>query len=319
MPALDLESPADPVNHAATLAVLAQAAYCTSDATLKQTIQAQTVFGANLETFGEPFNATRGRLVDTQGFLTWNDRHVVLAFRGTQEWTDVLTDLDARPRAVEGAKIHSGFADAYDSIANTVSGLVKKRLGRGKLLWITGHSLGGALATLAAARLGAELAPNAVYTFGQPAVGDATFGASYRWPHFRFVNNQDPVPLVPLQMPLGNFLSRILAVIGWAPSLPEVLRMVFKHVGTPSFFDGNGNLISEAQGTTANITELTTLLLAGGDVSLALKNWLLAKAGDHAIAGYVRCCRAASDKLNAGKLNSGIPTAIQVPGNRRVA
>jgi triacylglycerol lipase len=70
-------------------------------------------------------------------------------------------------------------------------------------LWITGHSLGGALAVLAAAKLRLEKAQpvNGVYTYGQPRVGDAVFCSGFnQWMGtntFRFVNFKDIVPRVP--------------------------------------------------------------------------------------------------------------------------
>ena len=63
-------------------------------------------------------------------------------------------------------------------------------------VFITGHSLGGALATLAAANLsGRSLAT--CYTFGAPRVGDKRFSDCLRTPVYRVVNPLDTVPLVP--------------------------------------------------------------------------------------------------------------------------
>jgi triacylglycerol lipase len=68
-------------------------------------------------------------------------------------------------------------------------------------LWCTGHSLGGALAVLAAAHLLAEgHRVNGLYTFGQPRVGDETFATEcvnrLAKQYFRFVNNNDTVTRV---------------------------------------------------------------------------------------------------------------------------
>src|SRR5262249_13938988 len=67
----------------------------------------------------------------------------------------------------------------------------------GQALWLAGHSLGGALATLAAAHLGRD-AVQGLYTYGCPRVGDAAFAAVLpRRSHFRFVHRDDWVTTVP--------------------------------------------------------------------------------------------------------------------------
>jgi triacylglycerol lipase len=73
-------------------------------------------------------------------------------------------------------------------------------------LWLTGHSLGGALAMLAANELFSRAergaAPIAgVYTFGQPRVGNAGFRDAYdtllKGRTFRIVHGDDVVPRIP--------------------------------------------------------------------------------------------------------------------------
>ena len=65
-----------------------------------------------------------------------------------------------------------------------------------KTLWICGHSLGGAMATLCASRL--EEKDPILYTYGSPKVGGKEFVAGLEVDHWRFVNNNDAVPKVPL-------------------------------------------------------------------------------------------------------------------------
>lgn len=116
------------------------------------------------------------------GYVARKDDQVVLAFRGTaaenvdrnhalRQW---LANLDYRQVAQGSGLVHRGFSDALDLIWNRVTDGLNATLEPGCSLWVTGHSLGGALATLAAARLVNEAVPVVgVYTFGSPRVGDA--------------------------------------------------------------------------------------------------------------------------------------------------
>ena len=63
--------------------------------------------------------------------------------------------------------------------------------------YITGHSLGGALAQIAAAALDRDNLA-ACYTFGSPRVGTAGFDEQVKCPHYRVINNWDLIPGLPL-------------------------------------------------------------------------------------------------------------------------
>lgn len=142
----------------------------------------------------------------TQGFVAEGEGFAIVAFRGTEFFLlgrdpfsalrgaikDTLTDAKATlvkaPAPVEG-RVHRGFRNAVNEVFGQISDLA----GSGRALWLTGHSLGGALAILAAARL-----PNVqgVYTFGAPSVGNSTFGAGLPVRPFRFVHGDDIVPRI---------------------------------------------------------------------------------------------------------------------------
>lgn len=138
----------------------------------------------------------------TTALLLAGDAAVAVAFRGTE--TDSLADWvsDARIRLVRfaGGEVHCGFREALGDVLDDLGAELDRH--PGKPLWITGHSLGGALAVLLAARALADgRAVGGLYTYGQPRVGDAEFAASWGPPlagrYFRFVNGNDPVPRVP--------------------------------------------------------------------------------------------------------------------------
>lgn len=145
---------------------------------------------------------------DTQGFVATRQANdgqamAVVSFRGTQQVRDWMTNLQIDKVPVTGrnaedrrtlGSVHSGFNRAFLSVQNQVLQHLK---GAEELpLYVTGHSLGGALATLATWHLsGDQLA--ACYTFGAPRVGDDGLMNRYRTPIYRIVNGADPVPCVP--------------------------------------------------------------------------------------------------------------------------
>jgi hypothetical protein len=124
----------------------------------------------------------------------------IVAFRGTADLRNWLTDLDCRLVPVLNFRVHRGFYEAMQAVELDLdAGLGQAPESR---LWVTGHSLGGALAklwALWAAGRGHDVA--GVYTFGQPRVGDAAFASFYNSVlgarSFRVVHAEDIVPRVP--------------------------------------------------------------------------------------------------------------------------
>lgn len=166
---------------------------------------------------------------NTQAYLATNGDHVVVAFRGTEspttieglkDWllTDAAnllivpegrlgTDLAA---AGVGAKFHQGFVtaigDIWGPLFEAVTGELKKSE---RPLWLTGHSLGGALAVLAAWLFKRKFVRvHQAYTFGGPMIGNqlATQAIDREFPGkiFRYVNRPDPVPKLPTLSLLAN-------------------------------------------------------------------------------------------------------------------
>ncbi|XP_042055118.1 uncharacterized protein LOC121799731 isoform X1 [Salvia splendens] len=170
---------------------------------------------------------------DTQVAI-WRDlerRRLVVAFRGTEQtrWKDVVTDLmlvptGLNPERIGGGstnevQVHSGFLSAYDSVRTRLVTLIKQATGHRdddsvELLpawhiYVTGHSLGGALATLLALELAssqlAQCGAIAVtmYNFGSPRVGNRRFAEIYNQKvkdSWRVVNHRDIIPTVPRLM-----------------------------------------------------------------------------------------------------------------------
>lgn len=128
----------------------------------------------------------------------WNKAEYVLAFRGTEptEFNDIKADLNALPDVANNGSgwVHNGFQEEVNKIWDDVIRHLKAH--PNKDLFITGHSLGGAMATIATSRLGDSV--KALFTFGSPRAGTRSFVKSFSHiPHYRFVNNNDIVPKVP--------------------------------------------------------------------------------------------------------------------------
>ena len=136
---------------------------------------------------------------DTQAFLAMNEFFAVLAFRGTQptSWSDIRTDLAAVRRRTEAGKVHTGFMLAFDEVKDQIKRSLPKIGDRP--LYITGHSLGAALATVATREFERSYEDQiaACYTFGSPLVGDGVYEKSIKVPFYRLVNPTDIVTLIP--------------------------------------------------------------------------------------------------------------------------
>ena len=143
---------------------------------------------------GDPF--TKG---GTQGFVADGETRDggpvrVVAFRGTEpdDWRDILTDVDFRETAWDGGWVHRGFARAFSRVSARVLAAIDDA-GPARRVFVTGHSLGAALATLTA-----SLRPGVLlFTFGSPRVGDTGFARLVGPRHARFVDHLDAVTRVP--------------------------------------------------------------------------------------------------------------------------
>lgn len=184
----------------------------------------------------------------TQCYVAHNDDIVIVAFRGTEAMErecpekhnlrNIVADwvADSRIGLVDfgqGGSVHHGFRDALDEVWNHKQlkpylDEVKNKDGRSRPVWFTGHSLGGALATLAAYRYN-DVA--GLYTFGSPRVGDYAFARAFansvRVDTYRFVNNEDIITKVP-------------SLSIYCDSVP--LPGLYRHIGHLKYIDYEGNV-----------------------------------------------------------------------------
>jgi triacylglycerol lipase len=155
---------------------------------------------------GEPREASRRvgdafphvRLIRARrfyAFVAWNDAETLLAFRGTDEerqWMEAVTHGQATWFA---GRAHGGLIAVLDNLWTHVLAALFDADALNRPLYVTGHSLGGALAVLAGQRLDAEGWPvSLVATFGAPPVLDQRAAERYPVPLARVVNNEDAIP-----------------------------------------------------------------------------------------------------------------------------
>jgi triacylglycerol lipase len=136
----------------------------------------------------------------TQAIFLENDKYIFLGFRGTEATSikDIKSDAYAVTKVCEtGGKIHSGFNNAFNQVHLEISETLSDDKYKNKPLFITGHSLGGALATVATKKLTHTGGIAACYTFGSPRVGDVVWTTNIKTPIYRLVNAADPVTMLP--------------------------------------------------------------------------------------------------------------------------
>lgn len=141
----------------------------------------------------------------TECFVVSNNTFAFVVFRGTETRSrkdargfqniidDVTTDLNITlVNSGKDGRVHKGFKGGLDQIWPSLKEYLESMPVR--YIWFTGHSLGAALATLAADRYGNA---QGLYTFGSPRVGNADFKANFVVNAFRFVNSNDIVTRIP--------------------------------------------------------------------------------------------------------------------------
>jgi hypothetical protein len=173
---------------------------------------------------------------DTQCFVATSSQTILISFRGTESVGDWLADLNVASRARPYGVVHRGFFGAFQAVERQLLTVVEASPNRSLLL--TGHSLGGALATIATAEWYQRFNVRWIMTYGQPAVGRSDFEQfmqSFATSFFRFVNDDDLVARVP-------------------PS--------YRHVGRLIRFDAPGNVLA---GTESPLRRAGERMLTGAE------------------------------------------------------
>ena len=213
---------------------------------------------------------------DTQLFYAANKTEVIIAWRGTAGFGDVLTDINAiqtdASQFTGRGNMHLGFKQAYDvmraneKLENVMINIDK--LIAGKQLFLTGHSLGGALALIDAT----EKSDNnpILYTYGMPRVFDSSATAMLTdLIHYRHINADDLVPSIP--KPSWTLKKVMLAGMWGSQYLPQT-DDDYAHQGRIVHFVEARNVGFESNaaqqgwmGSTVNTQQQTIKLLLAPD------------------------------------------------------
>jgi triacylglycerol lipase len=179
---------------------------------------------------------------NVQGFWCIGQESALLVFRGTSNPGQWLRDVRFLPTPSSWGHVHIGFRDgvaaveasltAFDAVARSAPHV-----------WVAGHSLGGALAVIASARLKIKTGVSAlIHTYGQPAVGLNDFAERYGvelplrlW---RFVNQSDIVTRVP-PGPLYRHVGTVKRIV--RPGVLEAMQME----KTSNLLSGDQTIVSE--------------------------------------------------------------------------
>ncbi len=195
----------------------------------------------------------------TQALWIETDNAAILTFRGTPldriDVQDIVSDTKATLVAFDAAgngKIHKGFNAALDSVWGKVEAQLKRAAATGKSVFVAGHSLGAALATLTTARVVLldslkDVRPSlkGLYTMGSPRVGDdqfisklvAAYQSAPQFPVVRLRNGNDIVTRVP----------------------PTALGYK-QHFGKVFFLSDDGRLYAEGEGAAMTRYKMSQLI-----------------------------------------------------------
>ncbi|NCN40845.1 lipase family protein [bacterium] len=228
------------------------------------------------------------REIGTQAYLAIHKEYAVLVFRGTEkDFLDIVTDLRFRLELSDLGGVHRGFFAALSSVSDEIEAGIKKV--QHLPLYVTGHSLGGALAK--ASVLSIQASWQGCYTYGSPPICDFKRAENIQVPVYRFINAAD---VVPRAMSLGGFpvfLIRLILILirkifqwvgireTWIFARIQILDLVapdlnkYEHFGTPIYFEEAGMVVDGK--------EAPSLFW-----SIVARNW---KRGflDHSIANYI--------------------------------
>jgi len=159
---------------------------------------------------GKVFKFYNVNSTDIQVGITISElnKRISVIFRGTESWKDWYHDLLFYKNEIyDNIFIHSGFhrqlhyENTYEHIKYDILWLLKENPEYN--IYITGHSLGGALATLFGYEISKEISNDInIVSFGSPRIGDYNFKNDFNniknLKHYRITNNNDIATAIPM-------------------------------------------------------------------------------------------------------------------------
>jgi len=194
----------------------------------------------------------------TQAYAFANRIDIVIACRGTEadEWNDLKADINATQALAETVgRVHRGFKKEVDDLWPILENKLESNI---KNLWFTGHSLGGAMATICAGRcLFSKInsSPVQIQTFGSPRVGNKRYINHAKVDYIRWVNNNDIVTRSP------------------------PVWMGYRHTGKEIYLDSDGRI--------KTLTKIQRSQDRWKGFVAGLKNKEIDHLSDHAISRYI--------------------------------
>jgi len=217
----------------------------------------------------------------TFAYLAQNDSAIVLSFRGseTANKADYTTDAKiVQTPFFDYGTAHFGFIEAFEWVRSAIDDAIEELLAeRERPIWVTGHSLGAALATLYGIHRYEVV--SAIYPIGSPRVGGIQFAKNTEnlVNIFRIVNDNDIIPRLP------------------APPF-------YRHVGSTYFLTSTGELLenpsftrkweSQRKGHAALIKKLYEDHWQKGDFRAVPTDYVV----DHSPRLYVEALASLTDK-----------------------
>ena len=183
------------------------------------------------------------------GFIGTIGNDIFVVIRGTKtplEWFDdfAAEPTPFTPSGQSWGKTGHGYARLFNDLSPQILQLLGSyKAGGGSLnsIYVTGHSLGAALAHLTAAAIAAEFGVKPVtYTFSGPRAGDSSFAAATRaagLETWRIFNTEDIVPTVPpaaVQCATPSMGMHVMTPMTQAlSSFVKLSTIGYQHVGHP--------------------------------------------------------------------------------------